>query len=114
MLYLLKVYCISELASYEINNTNEAVFSVNYRDINTASTVSGVTPLMAAVIGGQKQCVEDMLTTSARIDVTDFKGLTVYHYAVKHLPAVIDVSFLYVGTLSGEAALPFSFLSHLL
>ena len=47
---------------------------------------------MAAVIGGQRQCVEDMLTMGARIDVADFKGLTVYHYAVKHLPNVIDVS----------------------
>ena len=60
-----------------------------------ASTVSGVSPLMAAVIGGQKQCVEDMLTMAARLDVSDFKGLNIYHYAVKYLPSVIDVSKLY-------------------
>ena len=51
---------------------------------------------MAAVIGGQKQCVEDMLMMNAKQDVADFKGLTVYHYAVKHLPSVIDVSSLYL------------------
>ena len=51
-----------------------------------------MTPLMAAVVGGQRQCVEDMLTMGARIDVADFKGLSVYHYAVKHLPSIIDVS----------------------
>lgn len=55
-------------------------------------SVSGITPLMAGVIGQQKHCVHEMLTKGAGIDVADFKGMTVYHYAVKHLPEVLDVS----------------------
>ena len=63
----------------------------HFRWMNTTDTVSGISPLMAAVIGGQKHCVHEMLMKNARIDVADIKGVTVYHYAVKHLPEVLDV-----------------------
>lgn len=60
--------------------------------INACDSVSGLTPLMAAVIARQKHCVHEMLIHKARVDIADTKGMTVYHYAVKHLPEVIDVS----------------------
>lgn len=47
---------------------------------------------MSAVIGRQKHCVHEMLVQDARVDMADFRGLTVYHYAVKYLPEVLDVS----------------------
>jgi ankyrin repeat protein len=61
--------------------------------INAADSVSGVTPLMAGVIGREKHCVHEMLIHNAQIDMADFKGMTVYHYAVKHLPEVLEVMF---------------------
>ncbi|XP_060578993.1 85/88 kDa calcium-independent phospholipase A2-like isoform X3 [Ruditapes philippinarum] len=61
--------------------------------INAADSVSGVTPLMAGVIGREKHCVHEMLIHNAQIDMADFKGMTVYHYAVKHLPEVLEFLF---------------------
>ncbi|XP_053392788.1 85/88 kDa calcium-independent phospholipase A2-like isoform X2 [Mercenaria mercenaria] len=58
--------------------------------INAADSVSGVTPLMACVIGREKHCVHEMLIHHARIDMADFKCMTVYHYAIKHLPDVLE------------------------
>lgn len=60
--------------------------------MNTVDSVSGISPLMAGIIGGQKHCVHEMLVKQTRVDVADVKGMTVYHYAVKHLPEVLDVS----------------------
>ncbi|XP_052261782.1 85/88 kDa calcium-independent phospholipase A2-like isoform X1 [Dreissena polymorpha] len=61
--------------------------------INSPDSVSGVSPLMSAVIGHQKHCVHEMLVQGAQVDMADFRGLTVYHYAVKHLPEVLDFLF---------------------
>lgn len=59
--------------------------------INAVDSVSGMTPLMSGVLGRQKHAVHEMLIHSASIGESDFKGMTVYHYAVKHLPEVIEI-----------------------
>lgn len=61
--------------------------------INACDSVSGVTPLMAGVIGRQKHGVHEMLIHHAHVDTADFKGMTVYHYAVKYLPTVLEFLF---------------------
>ncbi|KAL4239748.1 85/88 kDa calcium-independent phospholipase A2 [Mactra antiquata] len=58
--------------------------------INAADSVSGLSPLMTAIIGRQKHTVHEMLIHKAMVDMADFKGCTAYHYAVKHIPDVID------------------------
>lgn len=60
------------------------------KDINAIDSVSGLTPLMAGIIGRQKHCVHEMLLQGARIDIADNKCMTAYHYGVTCMPDIID------------------------
>ncbi|XP_052770064.1 85/88 kDa calcium-independent phospholipase A2-like isoform X2 [Mya arenaria] len=61
--------------------------------INDVDSVSGISPLMAGIIGRQKHCMHEMLVNGAEVDKADFVGHTAYHYAVKYLPEVLDFLF---------------------
>ncbi|KAK3090958.1 hypothetical protein FSP39_016047 [Pinctada imbricata] len=59
--------------------------------LNSMCTSTGITPLMAAVIGKQHHCAVELLKLAANIDAQDDKGDTVYHKAVEADPEIITI-----------------------
>ncbi|XP_059178453.1 85/88 kDa calcium-independent phospholipase A2-like [Physella acuta] len=50
-----------------------------------------MTPLMAALVGKQALCVEELLRLGAKIEKQDKNGDTPYHYAVLNCPPVVSL-----------------------
>ncbi|XP_033738076.1 85/88 kDa calcium-independent phospholipase A2-like [Pecten maximus] len=59
--------------------------------INSQCTATSATPMMAAIIGRQLQCVQELQACGASMEVQDLNGDTVYHYAVQADPKTIPV-----------------------
>lgn len=60
------------------------------KDLNQPDDVSKVTPIMAGLMGGQRHCVQEMVMRGANLNMADSAGNTVYHYAVKQLPEILE------------------------
>ncbi|XP_069125669.1 85/88 kDa calcium-independent phospholipase A2-like [Argopecten irradians] len=59
--------------------------------INSQCTATSTTPMMAAIMGRQLQCVQELQACGASMEAQDLNGDTVYHYAVQADPKTIPV-----------------------
>ena len=51
--------------------------------MNSTDSEDGCTPLHLACRKGDMACLQELLECHARVDITDRKGETVFHYAVR-------------------------------
>lgn len=60
--------------------------------MNSTDSEDGCTPLHLACRKGDMACLQELLECHARVDITDRKGETVFHYAVRGSnPYIIEV-----------------------